>query len=86
VVFTGSATDAVQVGFRENGVLLVGVAVGSNGTGSWESGWSWSPGKHVVDVFAVHASGAESPVTQLPFTVMDVASMGSRDVYYGGIH
>ncbi|MFC8368783.1 hypothetical protein ACFUIT_12505 [Streptomyces sp. NPDC057239] len=86
VVFTGSATDAAQVGFRENGVLLGGVAVGSNGIWSWESGWPWSPGTHVIDVFAVHASGAESPVTQLPFTVMDIAPMGARDAYYGGTH
>ncbi|MBA2947667.1 hypothetical protein [Streptomyces himalayensis] len=84
VVFTGAATGAAQVGFRENGVLLGGAAVAPNGSWSWDSGWAWNAGMHVVDVFAVDASGAESPVTQIPFTVMNASAGVAAAPYYGG--
>ncbi|WP_200307735.1 hypothetical protein [Streptomyces adelaidensis] len=85
VVFTGTATGAAQVGFRENGVLLGGAGVAPNGAWSWESGWAWSEGTHIVDVFAVDASGAESPVTRIPFTAMNV-SAGAATPYHGGTY
>ncbi|AJP04339.1 hypothetical protein TU94_25615 [Streptomyces cyaneogriseus subsp. noncyanogenus] len=74
VVFTGSAPGAAQVGFRENGVLLGGAAVAPNGTWSWDGGWAWNAGSHVVDVFAVDAAGGESATTRIPFTVMGVST------------
>ncbi|MEV5985431.1 hypothetical protein AB0L85_10455 [Streptomyces sp. NPDC052051] len=83
VVFTGSATGAAQVGIRENGVLLGAAAVAPNGSWSWDSGWAWSAGMHVVDVFAVDASGGESPVTQVPFTVMNAPAGAGAHQYYG---
>ncbi|MHA5050512.1 Ig-like domain-containing protein [Streptomyces sp. SD15] len=84
VVFTGAATGAAQVGFRENGALLGGAAVAPNGSWSWDSGWAWGAGMHVVDVFAVDPSGAESPVTQVPFTVMNASAGAPTAAYYGG--
>ncbi|MFG2636704.1 hypothetical protein ACGFX8_22980 [Streptomyces sp. NPDC048362] len=84
VVFTGSSPGAAQVGFRENGVLLGGTAVAPNGGWSWDGGWEWSAGAHVVDVFAVDASGAESPFTQVPFTVMGASAGAPAAAFYGG--
>ncbi|WP_371668592.1 hypothetical protein OG985_13535 [Streptomyces sp. NBC_00289] len=84
VVFAGAAAGAAQIGFRENGVLLGGAAVAANGSWSWDSGWAWSEGMHVVDVFGVDASGAESPVTQVPFTVMNASAGSAVGSYYGG--
>ncbi|MGW5198469.1 hypothetical protein [Streptomyces spiralis] len=86
VVFTGIAVDAAQVGFRENGVLLGGTAVSADGRWTWDSGWAWSDGTHMVDVFAIGVSGAESPVTQVPFTVMGTAAAGATSAYYGGAY
>ncbi|MFE3167305.1 hypothetical protein [Streptomyces sp. NPDC059224] len=85
VVFSGSAAGAVQVGFRENGMLLSGAPVAANGGWTWESGWPWSEGPHVVDVFAVDGAGTESTVTRVPFTVMNVSAAAASPVsYYGG--
>jgi hypothetical protein len=86
VVFTGTAPGAAQVGFHENGVLLGGAAVAADGSWSWDSGWAWSDGVHVVDVFAVDASGAESPVTQVPFTVMGTTGSWAGTAHYGGAY
>ncbi|MGC9538826.1 hypothetical protein [Streptomyces sp. UG1] len=86
VVFTGSAAGAAQIGFRENGALLGGVAVAADGTWSWDAGWAWSAGMHVVDVFAVDAAGAESAVTQVPFTVMTASAVSGTSAYYGGTY
>ncbi|MGX4689200.1 hypothetical protein [Streptomyces sp. JNUCC 63] len=86
VVFAGSATGAAQVGFRENGVLLGRAAVAPNGSWSWDSGRPWSGGMHVVDVFTVDASGGESPVTQVPFTVMNTSAGTATAPYHGGNH
>ncbi|MEU6010016.1 hypothetical protein [Streptomyces sp. NPDC047453] len=86
VVFAGTSPGATQVGFRENGVLLGGAAVAADGGWAWDSGWAWSGGPHVVDVFAVDPSGAESPVTQVPFTVMAAAAPGAATAHYGGTY
>ncbi|MFE7210658.1 hypothetical protein ACFU93_11840 [Streptomyces sp. NPDC057611] len=86
VVFAGTSPDATRVGFRENGVLLGGAAVAADGGWAWDSGWAWSGGPHVVDVFAVDPSGAESPVTQVPFTVMAAAAPGVATAHYGGTY
>ncbi|MCX4814536.1 hypothetical protein OG601_28470 [Streptomyces sp. NBC_01239] len=86
VVFTGSAAASTQVGFRENGVLLGGTVVAPNGAWSWESGWQWAAGPHVIDVFSVDASGTESPVTTVPFTVMHTPSGATPAAYYGGTY
>lgn len=86
VVFTGAAPGAAQVGFRENGVLLGGTVVDAGGRWSWDSGRAWSSGMHVVDVFSVDATGAESAVTQLPFTVMDATTAGATAAGYGGAY
>ncbi|MFF0458958.1 hypothetical protein [Streptomyces mexicanus] len=86
VVFAGAAPGAVQVGFRENGVLLGGTAVSADGRWSWDSGWAWADGLHVVDVFAVDPSGAESAVTQVPFTVLGASAAGATATYYGGAY
>ncbi|PKW10694.1 hypothetical protein SAMN05428944_2105 [Streptomyces sp. 1222.5] len=86
VVFSGAAPGAAQIGFRENGVLLGGAAVAPNGSWSWDSGWPWSPGVHIVDVFAVDTAGGESAVTQVPFTVMDVPAGAGAVPYYGGTY
>ncbi|MEV7684851.1 hypothetical protein [Streptomyces bungoensis] len=84
VVFRGAAAGAAQVGFRERGMLLGGAAVAPDGSWSWDSGWAWGVGTHVVDVFAVDPSGAESPVTQVPFTVLDVSAAAPTASFYGG--
>ncbi|WP_026151404.1 hypothetical protein [Streptomyces prunicolor] len=86
VVFAGSAAASTQVGFRENGVLLGGTAVALNGSWSWEAGWQWAAGAHVIDVFAVDASGTESPATRVPFTVMQTSTGATPASYYGGTY
>jgi len=86
VVFAGSAAASTQVGFRENGVLLGGTAVAPNGSWSWEAGWQWAAGAHVIDVFAVDASGTESPATRVPFTVMQTSTGATPASYYGGTY
>ncbi|MET7452232.1 hypothetical protein ABZT03_10125 [Streptomyces sp. NPDC005574] len=86
VVFAGAAGGAVQVGFRENGVLLGGAPVAANGSWSWDAGRPWSEGTHVVDVFGVAVSGVESPVTQVPFTVMNASAGSMTGSYYGGTY
>ncbi|MFF9601950.1 hypothetical protein ACF1GY_06680 [Streptomyces sp. NPDC014684] len=83
VVLRGAAVGAAQVGFRENGVLLGGVTVAPDGSWSWDSGWPWGAGTHVVDVFAVDPAGGESPVTQLPFTVLDASATAPSAAFYG---
>ncbi|MFF9817930.1 hypothetical protein [Streptomyces sp. NPDC014006] len=74
VLFAGSAPGAVQVGFRESGVLLGAAAVGPDGMWSWDSGWAWSTGTHVVDVFGVDAAGVESSISRIPFSTVGVSS------------
>ncbi|PZH08523.1 hypothetical protein C1I97_15895 [Streptomyces sp. NTH33] len=86
VVFAGSAAGAAQVGFRENGVLLGRAAVALNGSWSWDSSGLWNGGMHVVDVFAVDASGGESPVTRVLFTVMNTSAGAETAPYQGGNH
>ncbi|MGW0832663.1 hypothetical protein [Streptomyces prunicolor] len=86
VVFAGSAAASTQVGFRENGALLGGTAVAPNGSWSWEAGWQWAAGAHVIDVFAVDASGTESPATRVPFTVMQTSTGATPASYYGGTY
>ncbi|MFG2261927.1 hypothetical protein [Streptomyces sp. NPDC048720] len=83
IVFRGAAAGASQVGFRQNGVLLGGVAVAQDGSWSWDSGWAWGAGMHVVDVFAVDHSGAESAVTQVPFTVLNLSAGAPAAVFNG---
>ncbi|MEV8030720.1 hypothetical protein [Streptomyces sp. NPDC086182] len=84
IVFTGSAGGFAQVGFRENGKLLGRTVVAPDGRWSWESGWQWSVGTHVLDVFAVNASGAEFPAPRLPFTVMHAMAATAPAAYRGG--
>lgn len=84
VVFTGMATGAVQVGFREQGRPLGSAAVGQDGRWSWNSGWEWTPGAHVVDVVVLDAFGGETPISQVPFSVMGVTAGASSHGYYGG--
>ncbi|MEU2989429.1 hypothetical protein ACPCAJ_06850 [Streptomyces griseoincarnatus] len=84
VVFRGSAPGAAQVGFRENGVLLGGAMVAPDGMWSWDSGWAWGEGARFVEVFTVTASGAESPATPVPFTVLGFSAGASSSLSYDG--
>ncbi|WP_327672163.1 MULTISPECIES: hypothetical protein [unclassified Streptomyces] len=84
VVFTGVAAGAVQVGFREQGTPLGSAAVGQDGRWSWDAGWEWTSGAHVVDVVVLDAFGGESPIAQVPFSVMGVTAGASAGGYYGG--
>ncbi|MCA2201244.1 hypothetical protein [Streptomyces sp. SMS_SU21] len=84
VVFRGAAPGAAQVGFRENGVLLGGAMVAPDGMWSWDSGWAWGEGAHFVEVFTVTASGAESPATPVPFTVLGFSAGASSPLSYDG--
>ncbi|MEB8343055.1 hypothetical protein [Streptomyces endophyticus] len=84
VVFTGVTAGAVQVGFREQGTPLGSAAVGHDGRWSWDSGWEWTPGAHVVDVVVLDAFGGETPISQVPFSVMGVTAGAASQGYYGG--
>ncbi|MGQ5594698.1 hypothetical protein ACUJ8N_24690 [Streptomyces sp. ESR1.13] len=68
-VFHGTAPGAVQVGFQENGVFLGAVAVAPDGLWSWDPGWAWPEGPHLVEVVAVDAHGAQSAPGPAGFTV-----------------
>ncbi|WP_202462375.1 hypothetical protein [Streptomyces sp. SID8374] len=70
VRFTGFAPGAVRVSIWEHGKFLASPDVAPDGSWSWEAaGRSWSPGEHLVRVFAVDASGFASPATDLAFLV-----------------
>jgi hypothetical protein len=74
VAFHGTAPGAVQVRFRENGVLLGAVAVAPDGIWAWDAGWPWPEGPHLVEVAAVDAQGTESPPAPAAFTVMNASA------------
>ncbi|MEV6792106.1 hypothetical protein AB0M87_08935 [Streptomyces sp. NPDC051320] len=82
VRFTGAARDATQVGFREDGIPLGVAPVAPDGSWSWESGWSWSAGQHVVEVFGVDAGGSESLASLVSFTAQNMVT-APADPYYG---
>ncbi|MET8204589.1 hypothetical protein ABZT51_00880 [Streptomyces sp. NPDC005373] len=82
VGFTGFAGGARQVGFRENGAFLGATAVAADGRWSWEPGWAWPEGMHLVEVFAVDAAGVESPAAQAPFAVVNVSAGAGSAAYY----
>lgn len=86
VGFMGVAGGAAQVGFRENGVFLGATAVSSDGRWSWDPGWAWNEGMHLVEVFSVDAAGAESPAAQVPFTAMSASAGAASGAYYGRNH
>lgn len=78
VAFTGVAPGASQVGFRESGVLLGASPVAADGRWSWEPGWDWPEGSHLVEVFAVDAAGGESTAAPVPFSVTNAPAMATR--------
>ncbi|MFB7708866.1 hypothetical protein [Streptomyces sp. NPDC056105] len=67
----------------ENGVFLGATAVAAHGRWSWEPGWAWPEGMHLVEVFAVDAAGVESSGTQAPFAVVNVSAGAGSATYYG---
>jgi hypothetical protein len=71
VAFHGTAPGAVQVGFRENGVVLGAVVVAPDGIWGWDPGWPWPVGRHLVEVVSVDANGVESAPAPAAFTVLD---------------
>ncbi|MBD0423749.1 hypothetical protein H0H10_32110 [Streptomyces sp. TRM S81-3] len=71
VGFHGTAPGAVEVRFRENGVLLGAAAVAPDGIWGWDAGWPWPEGPHLVEVVAVDPGGMESPPAPAGFTVLN---------------
>lgn len=69
--FVGTARGADRVSFWENGKHLGSTPVAAEASWSWAPVKSWSPGEHVVEVFAVDAKGTQSDSTVLEFTVLD---------------
>lgn len=69
VLFSGSAPGAVRVSLWENGAFLFSPKVGPDGRWSWDPGRDWTPGKHVVRLFAVDPVGHHSPRTEIVFHV-----------------
>lgn len=77
-VFRGFAQGAVEVRFRENGVLLGAAAVGSDGGWAWDSGWPWPEGMHAVEVAPVGANGMEGPPASAQFAVLGAAAVAGH--------
>ncbi|WP_327178718.1 hypothetical protein OG599_27910 [Streptomyces sp. NBC_01335] len=69
VVLTGYAPGSARVEFVEGGLRLGVVQVAPDGTWAWDSGWSWMPGAHDVECFAVDPMGNESVRASVRFAV-----------------
>jgi hypothetical protein len=65
--FTGFAPGAVRVSMWENGKFLASPQVAADGSWSWDSK-SWPTGSHEVRLFAVDATGYQSPRAEVVFT------------------
>lgn len=76
VMFQGSAPGAAHVGLREAGLVIGAVPVGPDGGWFWESEWAWTPGPHMVEVFATDVFGAESAPTVVVFSAMIAVGAG----------
>lgn len=68
VGFTGFATGAARVGFRENGAVLGECAVAPDGAWSWAPEGPWAGGPHTVEVFSIGAADTESRPFAVTFT------------------
>ncbi|MFB7775585.1 hypothetical protein [Streptomyces bauhiniae] len=71
VGFTGFATGAGRVGFRENGVVLGACAVAPDGAWSWVPERPWAVGPHTVEVFSIGAADTESRPVAVTFAATD---------------
>ncbi|MYX17305.1 hypothetical protein GTY67_28575 [Streptomyces sp. SID8374] len=71
--FAGSAPGAVRVSMWENGKYLGSPPVQADGSWSWEPEKTWSPGRHVIRLFAVNAQKFHSERTEIVFTALEPA-------------
>ncbi|MFD8674482.1 hypothetical protein ACFV1A_15515 [Streptomyces seoulensis] len=71
VGFTGFATGAGRVGFRENGAVLGECAVAADGAWSWVPEGPWTEGPHTVEVFSIGAAGTESRPAAVTFAATE---------------
>ncbi|TGN76638.1 hypothetical protein E5083_15765 [Streptomyces bauhiniae] len=67
VGFTGFATGAARIGFRENGAVLGECAVAPDGAWSWAPEGPWTGGPHTVEVFSIGAADTESRPVAVTF-------------------
>ncbi|MFF0711309.1 hypothetical protein ACWEVM_07560 [Streptomyces bauhiniae] len=67
VGFTGFATGAGRVGFRENGVVVGECAVAADGAWSWVPERPWTGGPHTVEVFSIGVADTESRPVAVTF-------------------
>ncbi|MET8574028.1 hypothetical protein [Streptomyces sp. NPDC005012] len=82
-VFTGLAPGAARVSLWENGRFLANVPVGADGSWVWEPA-QWSPGRHLVRLYAADGAGFQSPRTQIEFTAAAGAAAPSPPVFPSG--
>ncbi|MFE2291615.1 hypothetical protein [Streptomyces sp. NPDC059452] len=73
VRFVGSAPGAVRVSMWENGKYLGSPPVQADGSWSWEPEKTWSPGRHVIRLFAVNAQKFHSERAEIVFTALEPA-------------
>ncbi|WP_371668593.1 hypothetical protein OG985_13540 [Streptomyces sp. NBC_00289] len=71
VRFTGHAPGAVRVSIWEHGTYLSSAPVGEDGGWTWAKDTLWSPGEHLVRLFAVDPNGYQSERTDARFTVSE---------------
>lgn len=74
VRFAGRAPGAVRVSMWENGKYLTSPPVEPDGSWSWEPEKTWSPGRHVIRLFAVDARKFHSERTEIVFTALPPAT------------
>ncbi|MEU9147666.1 hypothetical protein [Streptomyces sp. NPDC048349] len=81
VRFTGFAPGAVRVDFQERGTGLGTCEVTADGAWTWDPGWAWAEGEHLVEAVAVDARGNASAWTSVPFVLMNAYIMPAQGGY-----
>jgi hypothetical protein len=71
VRFTGHAPGAVRVSLWEHGTYLSSAPVAEDGSWTWTKDGAWSPGEHLVRLFAVDPNGYQSERVDARFTVSE---------------
>ncbi|MFB7258730.1 hypothetical protein [Streptomyces nojiriensis] len=82
VGFMGYAPGAVRVEFHKDGTGLGATAVMADGSWSWDAGWAWPEGPHVVDAVAVDAMGNAAAWTTAAFTVVNTYTVPAQEAYF----
>ncbi|MFD0562376.1 hypothetical protein ACFQ2M_10390 [Kitasatospora saccharophila] len=69
VAITGSAPGGVRISIWENGKYLASAPVAPDGSWSWQANRTFTPGRHVIRLFAADAANVHSDRSEVVFTV-----------------